>query len=338
MDVSTKELPQAITEILFAGLVPYVKSSPGLGKSSIFKQVADSLNLSMIDVRLSQMDSSDMIGFPTIQNGKTSFVPPDIFPIEGDTIPQGKDGWLVFLDELSSASNSVAAASYKFMLDRMVGQHKLHSNVVIGAAGNRDTDKAIVNRMSTAMQSRLIHLNLVINPQDWIDWANSNKLDPRITSFIGFRPGLLHSFDPNHKCDTYPCPRTWEFTHKIIKELPTISLLTTKILSGTVGEGAAREFKGFTEVFDSLPTFSSIKSNPLGVTVKSTPDVLYALTGLVAVNVDKSNLAPVMQFVNRLPLEFQIITWVAAIKRNKEIYSLPEIKEWISKNAKHVIF
>lgn len=338
MDVSTKELPKALTNILFAGLVPYIKSSPGLGKSSIVKQVADSLNLQLIDVRLSQMDSSDLIGFPFIQDGKTRFVPPEIFPVEGDAIPAGKDGWLVFMDELSSASNSVQAASYKFMLDRMVGQYKLHSNVAIVAAGNRDTDKAIVNRMSTAMQSRLIHLNLVVEPKEWIDWANENRVDPRITSFVGYRPGLLHSFDPSHKNDTYPCPRTWDFADRIIKPVKEIDLLITKILAGTVGEGAAREFKGYCDVFESIPTISAIKSNPLGINVKNTPDVLYALTGMIAHNVDKDNLTQLMQFTNRIPLEFQIITWVAAVKRNKEIYSLPQIKEWISKNAKHVIF
>lgn len=336
--MSTKELPSALTDVLFAGLVPYIKGSPGLGKSAIVKQVADSLNLQLIDVRLSQMDSSDIIGFPTIQNGKTSFVPPDVFPISTDTIPKGKDGWLLFMDELSSASNSVQAAAYKLILDRMVGQYHLHKNVAIVAAGNKDTDKAIVNRMSTAMQSRLVHLNLMIKHKDWIEWANNNKIDHRVVSFIEFKPGLLHSFDPNHKDSTFAAPRTWEFTSQIIKDKPTIDLLTTKILAGTVGEGAAREFKAFTEVFESLPKIRDIISNPTGIAINQAPDVMFAVTGLISHEVNKSNMDSLMKFMSRFPLEFQIITWISSIRRNKEIYSLPAIKDWVSKNAKEVLF
>jgi hypothetical protein len=114
--------------------------------------------------------------------------------------------------------------------------------------------------------------------------------------------------------------------------------LDTKVLAGTVGEGAAREFKGFTEVYESLPKISSIISNPTGVVINNSPDVLYATTGLIAHEVNKANINQIMQFVNRLPLEFQMITWISSIKRNREIYSLPAIKEWIAKNAKHVMF
>ena len=338
MEISTKELSTAMSDILFAGLVPYIRSSPGLGKSSITKQLADSLNLELIDVRLAQMDTSDLLGFPTIQNGKTSFVPPDVFPISTDPLPVGKDGWLLFLDELSSASNAVAAAAYKLILDRKVGQFDLHSNVAIVAAGNKDTDKAIVNRMSTAMQSRLVHLNLILEPQDWFDWANVNKIDSRIISFLRFRPTLVHSFNPDHKDNTFPCPRTWEFTHKIINKVPEISLLHTKILSGTVGEGAAREFVAFTKIYESLPKIKDILDKPMDVVFTKAPDVMYAITGMIANEVNKANADQLAKFVDRLPLEFQIVTWVTSIQRNIEIYSLPAVKAWVTKNAKHVVF
>lgn len=98
MNITTKDLPTALTEVLFARLVPMITGNPGIGKSDIVKQVANKLNLQLIDVRLSQMDSSELLGFPTIKDGKTIFVPPDIFPITTDPLPKGKDGWLVFLN------------------------------------------------------------------------------------------------------------------------------------------------------------------------------------------------------------------------------------------------
>lgn len=338
METSTAELPAMLVDILYAGLVPYIKGSPGIAKSAIVKQVANSLNLHLLDVRAAQLDPSDICGFPAILNGKTSFIPPDIFPISTDPIPEGKDGWLLFLDELSSATPAVAAACYKLILDRMVGQYPLHSNVAIIAAGNKASDKAIVNRMSTAMQSRLVHINLTIKPKEWVTWANENKIDTRIVSFIEFRPDLVHAFNPDHKEDSFACPRTWEFVHKLIKDKPTINLTTTKIIAGTVGEGSAREFKGFCDTYESLPKLQQILNDPIGIPISTQPDVKYAITGLIASVVDNKNIAPIVQFVNRLPLDFQIITWINCIRRNREIYSLPELKDWISKNAKHINF
>lgn len=56
LNQAKKQLP-----ILFkAGIVPYLHSSPGLGKSSIAQQIADEYNLEFIDIRLTDMDPSDI--------------------------------------------------------------------------------------------------------------------------------------------------------------------------------------------------------------------------------------------------------------------------------------
>lgn len=338
MDISPKLLVNAVSHTLLKKLVPYINGSPGVGKSDIVKQIADMFDLELIDVRLSQMDSTDIQGFPTVDavSGKTVFVPPEVFPLETDKIPEGKQGWLIFLDELPSASLSTQAASYKLILDRKVGQYKLHSRVAIVAAGNKATDKAIVNRMGTAMQTRLVHYNLSVNHTDWLLWAYANKIDPRVTSFIEFRPELLHRFDPNHQDNTFACPRTWEFTSRLIDGEATIGEDLLPTIAGTVGEGAAREFKGFTNIYENLPKFSELINNT-NTAIPTAPDVLYALTGLIAFNVNKQNVGKVVPYVNKLPLEFQIITWTAAVRRNKDVINFPEIKEWIKLNAKDVV-
>jgi hypothetical protein len=337
MDISTKELPQAITEVLYSRLVPFISGSPGIAKSDIVKQVAKDLNLELIDVRLSQMDPTEIQGFPSIKDNKTIYVPPKVFPIKGDPLPFGKDGFLILLDEMSSASLAVQAAAYRLVLDRQVGQYDLHPNVAIVAAGNLASDKAIVNRMSTAMQSRMVHFNLKVNHKDWLDWANTENLDSRITSFIEFRPQLLHNFNPNHSDNTFPCPRTWHMVHKLIHNKDTLSTLDTKIIAGTVGEGAAREFKAYTEIYESLPNIHSIVKDPMNVSYRDQPDILYALTGLVSSNVNKDNAEALTKFIGRLPLEFQIITWITAIKRDKTLNNLPSIKKWVTENAQKVL-
>lgn len=202
------ELEDSIIDTIQAGLVAMITSSPGLGKSAIARNIAKKFNLALIDLRLSQLDPTDLIGFPTHNGERMGYAPPEHFPLEGlDNLPKGKDGWLLFLDEFSSASLSVQAAGYKLVLDRQVGKYNLHKNVAIVCAGNKETDSAIVNRMSTAMQSRLIHLELDVDIKTWLSWASENGIDYRVVSYIESRPEHLHQFDPNHNDKTFACPQ-----------------------------------------------------------------------------------------------------------------------------------
>ena len=88
-----------------------LQGSPGTGKSSIIHQVAKDFRLFVIDLRLAQCDPTDLGGFPHIVGKRASYLPMDTFPIEGDAIPEGYDGWLLFLDEMNSASLAVQSAA-----------------------------------------------------------------------------------------------------------------------------------------------------------------------------------------------------------------------------------
>jgi MoxR-like ATPase len=139
------------------------------------------------------------------------------FPLEGDPLPAGYSGWLLFLDELNSAPIPVQSAAYKLILDRKVGLFNLHPNVAMVAAGNLETDGAIVNPMSTALASRMAHLFVELNVKDWLNWANESHLDYRITSFIEFLPTKLNTHTPDNPEMAYASPRTWEFSDRILK-------------------------------------------------------------------------------------------------------------------------
>lgn len=114
--VTPRQLAIKIEKAIRAGVVPMVKGSPGIGKSSIYAQVAKKLGLKMIDHRLSTSAPEDLSGLPEFftdadGNRRARFAPFDVFPIEGQTIPEGYIGWLLFLDEFNSAPKSVQAAA-----------------------------------------------------------------------------------------------------------------------------------------------------------------------------------------------------------------------------------
>ena len=329
-----------LTKFIRAGLVPMLRGSPGMGKSSIVHQIAKEYNLKVIDLRLSQCDPTDLMGFPNIKGDKACYVPMETFPIEGDALPINKEtkdpyaGWLLFLDEFNGASISVQAAAYKLVLDRMVGLHNLHKNVAIVCAGNLETDNAIVNPMSTAMQSRLVHLELVSDVVEFTDWCAANNIDHRISDYVRFKPGNVYSFSPDHTDHTYACGRTWEFANRILgvtTGLDDPDLLP--MLTGAISEGVAREFLGFCKIYQDLPKPREIEMSPDTVKVPDEPSILYALTGSISHNATKDNFGQFMKFITRLPVEFQVVTLRETVRRNKSMMGHPAVQKWVTESA-----
>jgi hypothetical protein len=329
MKISTNDAPELLMDVLKVGLVPMLVGSPGVGKSTIIRDLAEKKKLKVIDLRLSQCDPSDLLGFPVVnqERTKSGYVPMVTFPVEGDEIPAGYRGWLLLLDEFNSASRNVQAAAYKIVLDKQVGDHKLHPRVAIVAAGNLTTDRAIVNPMSTAMQSRLIHYELSMNHKDWTAWAHQAQIDHRVISYINFKPDMLHKFDAHHDDATFPCPRTWEFVSKIIHSWDSISTTKLPAVAGAIGEGAAREFVMFVDIFKSLPTIGAILANPTGLPVPEEASVQFAISGMITNNVNKQNIDKLVTFVRRMPIEFFVITIQDILNRNRALIETPAIQK-----------
>jgi hypothetical protein len=335
MQVKISQATRLIVSAIKAKIAPLLKGSPGGGKSETVHKIAEHFNLQLIDIRLSQCDPTDLAGFPTVtKDGKADYLPMKHFPIVGDKLPEGKAGWLLFLDEATSAPPAIQAAAYKLVLDRMVGSHHLHEKCAIVLAGNLETDGAIVHEMSTALQSRLMHLELMIDNNEWLDWAVANKVDHRITSFIKFKPGMLYTFKADHTDCTYACPRTWSFANRLLAHTEDHDLLPT--LAGTISEGVAREFLAFSKIYESLLTIPQITADPTGVKVPDEPGILFALTGSIAHNITPENGDKLMPFVKRLPVEFQVVCLRETVRRNKAMLANKAIQDWVAESANNL--
>ncbi len=318
-----RQVKRFVTDVLFAGLVPYVQSSPGMGKSSIMRAIASELNLQLIDHRLSTSAPEDLSGLPRFdEDGKARFSPfADLFPTEDTPLPPGKEGWMLFLDEFNSASKSVQAAAYKLILDRMVGQHKLHERVVICAAGNLATDRAITNPISTAMQSRVVHLEMQINYQEWLeDVALKEGYDSRVIAYLSQYNSKLMDFRPDHQEKTFCCPRTWEFVNRLIKD-KEVTDESAVLLAGTITSGTAVEFVQFTKVFNSLINIRDIIADPENCRLATDVSAKWATIAHMMEKVDANNFDALSRYANRFTVDFRILFFRSVLVRNPNLRS-----------------
>jgi hypothetical protein len=324
-----RQVRKFINDILQAGLVPFVQSSPGLGKSSIMRSVGAENNLKLIDHRLSTSAPEDLSGLPeffTNGNGqrRARFVPfGDLFPLEGDTIPEGKDGWMLFLDEFNSASKSVQAAAYKLILDRQVGQFNLHSNVVVTAAGNLAGDRAITNALSTAMQSRVVHLEMQVNFEEWLyDVALKENYDSRIIAYLSQFPSKLMDFRPDHKDKTFCCPRTWEFVNRIISGR-VVTDSDAPLLAGTITSGTAVDFVQFCKIYMDLITIDQILADPAKCPLPNDQNMRWATISHMMEKVDTKNFSQLCTYVDRFSVDFRILFYRSTLVRNPALRQNP---------------
>lgn len=261
-----------LLESLLVGTWPvFIWGPPGVGKSSLVKEVGLERGLPVIDVRAPLLDPTDIRGVPSVIDGMAVWSPPSFLPREGEGI--------LFFDELNAAPPLVQASLYQLTLDRAVGEYSLPTGWRIIAAGNRAKDASIVHRMPAALSNRFIHLDFEVSVDDWRGWAIKNKIHPLITGFIGTRPELL--FDMRRPERGFPTPRSW---HMLSDALAKFSDFKTALdlIIGIVGEGAALEFHGYISNALNEEAIRKIIENPETETLPTSISDQYALISYLA--------------------------------------------------------
>ena len=338
LTLTPSEAKEALIKCFKARLVPFLQSSPGMGKSSIIKEIAQEWNLELIDVRLSTMEPVDISGLPHFENGKAKFEPYAIFPLEDSPIPKGKEGFLLFLDEFNAAPRATQAASYRLILDREVGQHKLHKNCLIAAAGNLSTDNAITTRLSTAMLSRLVHIHMEVSLKDWMNAvAIPQNYDERIIAFLNMYPDKLMRFDPEKEDETFTCPRTWQFTNDLIKDSPVLSNVDAVLLSGTITPDIATEFVQFTRVYKNLVTLKDIVKKNGECLVPDDMATRYAILIHLMMKVTEKEIEPVLKYIGKFDPSMKIVFVRNVLQRHKELKTHPAMIDLIVREGKYLL-
>jgi len=184
---------------------------PGIGKSELVEGITQELNGLRIDLRLGQMEPTDIRGIPFYNKevGKMDWAPPIELP-DAETAKQYPIV-VLFLDELNSAAPSVQSAAYQLILNRRIGKYVLPDNVVMVAAGNRESDKGVTYRMPTPLANRFIHQEMKVDFASWQEWAVNNRVHKDVVGYLSFAKQDLYDFDAKSASRAFATPRSWSF-------------------------------------------------------------------------------------------------------------------------------
>jgi len=323
--MKASDLRITISALVEQKVPTFLWGAPGIGKSSIIKQIAKEKGLEFIDLRLALMDPTDLKGIPFYdkESHTALWAPPAFLPKDGKGI--------LFLDELNSAPPSVQASAYQLILDRKVGEYELPNGWAIVSAGNREGDRGVTYRMPSPLANRFVHFEMEVNRDDWRFWAYKKGIDNRIISYISFKNEHLFTFDAKSDTKSFATPRSWEYVDSILKANLDDTLILN-VISGAVGKDVSVGFLAFCKVMNRLPNIDAILENGEGE-YSDEIDVLYALsTGLVsAILQDNSKLDNLLKYTLELKSEFAVMI-VQDLQRNGVVMEHSSVyKEWVKK-------
>ena len=238
INVNTTELQQLL-DIIPSDHNTMLVGKHGIGKSEILTEYYSRKGMKVVPLFLGQMsDPGDLIGIPNKneETGKTDFMPPYWFPLDGKPI-------VLFLDELNRARPEILQTIMDLALNRTLAGRKLPEGSRIISAVNAG-DQYQLTDLDPALVSRFNIVNFRPTVQEWLLWAKKAGVDPRVTEFIEENQIWLDK-DPDAKegadtgLDKTPDRRGWKRVSDILKVSGEMTPLVTKAISAVVGAKAS---------------------------------------------------------------------------------------------------
>jgi len=289
-----------------------VKGATGIGKSWIAKEVAMDIakekgkifvewnelgdeekrelldpekvakSFLFVDIRLSQMDPSDLRGLPDLKGDFVEWRPNLCWKVAS---MKGADG-IIFFDEMNLAAPSIQASAYQIINDHQISELAISKDILIISAGNRISDKANVYDEPAPLKNRRV--NVVLNNpvmdeksnSDWGSWASDQGVVPSIIGFLYWKPSYLYAFDAKNKDPSFPTPRMWMRTSQMIEGVTDMEQVRM-FMGGCVSEGIAKEYVSFQKLKNKIDIRDLLK-HPEKMAKITELDMKYSIVSGVA--------------------------------------------------------
>ena len=250
---------------------------PGIGKSELVADITKELGGYMIDLRLGQMEPTDIRGIPYYNKdtGKMDWAEPVDLPTA--EFASQYPVVVLFLDEMNSAAPSVQSAAYQLILNRRSGKYVLPDNVVMVAAGNRESDKGVTYRMPTPLANRFVHQEMTVDFASWQEWAVKNNEHKDVVGYLTFAKQDLYDFDAKSASRAFATPRSWHFVSELLQDDDTDDDTNMNLIAGTVGEGLAVKFMAHRKIAGRMPRPEDILSGKVDTLEVKEVSAMYSL-------------------------------------------------------------
>lgn len=348
--VSLREFAQGVATV-GQSVTIIGQGEPGIGKSAMLKVLAGQrpdCETAYIDCTLLDLGDFALPYTETVESANTVSKITKFAPNARFKMHLGKPV-IVMLDEIGKAMKSVKNVLLTLMLEHRIGDHYLPEGSIVFGTTNLLSDG--VGDMLEAHARNRVALVTVRKPDadEWIEWALGNEVDATIIAWVKQFPHALASYTDNAQRDNpyifnptragmgaVVTPRSLEKASHIAKQRETLGdALTISLLTGTIGETAARDMQAFFTVVDKLPTWEAITNNPMGAKMPDDAVARCILVFSAITRVTKDSLSSWMKYVQRMDREWQALFATSVMKSpQKQVFCVMnrEFKDWAIQN------
>ncbi|HVA06086.1 MAG TPA: MoxR family ATPase [Acidimicrobiales bacterium] len=277
--------------------------SPGTGKTSVVRALADAFGLASETVIASIREPSDFAGLPIVAHDggmtRVDFAPPRW----AQRLVAAGSG-ILFFDEISTAPPAVQAALLRVVLERTVGDLQLPRDVAVVAAANPPEQAASGWELSAPLANRFCHLDWTVEgravaeglsggwpsphvPQmssDWERWIAIAR--SWVGGFLRVRPTLAVEVpeDAATAGRAWPSPRSWDMAATLLGAAHAAGsddLVRSLLVRGAVGQGPGIELLTWLVEAD-LPDPEIVLADPEAFVLPERGDRAFAALSSIA--------------------------------------------------------
>jgi hypothetical protein len=253
------------------------------------------------------------------------------------------------LDEIGKAMGAVKNVLMTLMNEGRVGDQFVPEGSRIFATTNLGMEN-LGDLLQPHQRNRVCSVRIrKPDADEWIEnYALSNGIVPEIIAWVKQFPHCLAAGDdPSQRDNPYinvigrantgavVTPRSLEKASHIAQRRSVLGdALTISMLSGVIGESAARDMQAFFTVVDKLPTWDAILASPS--TAKLPDDTIARCICVFSAitRVEKDTLSKWMTYVNRMDKEWQALFAKSVMKSPKQAFCVmnKEFRDWALAN------
>lgn len=213
-----KQVIAANDTIMADGGIPVALSlvgTPGLGKTTICRELAKDLGRGFYKLNLAQLtEPSELVGYyskeyQVIKGDDVRWVTENMLPRSSeagfkyanlsrtspcppDWVVNLQDNSLLLLDDYSRGNSLFSQAVMELINEQtMIGWDLKSKKVQIILTENPDDGEYNVSSMDKAQNDRMMKIHMVWDAQDWAERAEKIGLDERLINFVLWAPELL---------------------------------------------------------------------------------------------------------------------------------------------------
>ena len=290
-----------------------VEGHMGSGKTTLLKMLGEKTKYPTFYVDCTTLDLGDIM-IPKINRLEgedfVSYAINEAFGLHFKDTPI-----IVMLDEYGKANNSVKLGLTRFLLERMLGNYKLHPKSLLFATTNLSAEG--VGDMLQAHQCDRITVAEMRKPtsEEWITWGINNDIDHNVLGFAKEFPHIFNDFRDVKNPDDNPfifhpqavgrskfvTARGLEKASNWLKvrdKLSDNSLMSNLI--GTIGERGALDLMSFVKLADQMPRREDIIKDPKTAKIPNSASAICMVVFSALASMDREYINPWMDYLDRL--------------------------------------